>query len=191
MSSILKLSNIKVRGLWSTVKQNMPKNIFNFMINYLNNTLPTRENLHKWPRSDSASGSFCLHPETLQHVVLSCHSYLVDGRYTWYHNSLLLFLARSFYYLQNCMLYADLPFFPSPSLVIGDSLRPDLALISPDNILYLLELTVGFEPNIESKSNRKAAKYQPLLHDLHSNYRSIYFINLSMSALEFLNPLLI
>jgi len=40
-------------------------------------------------------------------------------------------------------------FFSSPSLITGDSLRPDLAFISPDNTLYLLELTVGFETNIE------------------------------------------
>ena len=82
------------------------------------------------------------------------------------------------------MLYADLPFFSSPSLITVDSLRPDLALISPDNILYFLEYTVEFEVNIESNSNRKAAKHKPLLHDLYSNYHSIHFINLSMSALR-------
>ena len=158
MSSILKLSNFKVRGLWSTVQQNMPKNIFNFMIKYLNNTLPTRKNLYKWSLSDSPSCSFCLHPETLQHVVSSCNTYLADGRYTWRHNSVLLFLARSFSSLKHCLLYADLPCFSSPSLVTGDSLRPDLVLISPDNTLYLLELTVGFETNLESNSNRKSTQ---------------------------------
>ena len=84
---------------------------------------------------------------------------------------------------RNCLLYADLPFFSSPSLITGDSLRPDLVLISPDNTLYLLELNVGFETNIEKNSSHKATKYKPLLHDLNSSYRSIHFINLSMSAL--------
>ena len=149
MSSILKLSNLKVRGLWSTVQQNRPRNIFNFMITYLNNTLPTKKNLHKWSLSDSPSSYFCLSPETLQHVVSSCNSYLADGRYIWRHNSVLFFLARSFSSLQNCSLYADLQFFSSPSFITGDSLRPDLALNSPNNTLYLLELTVGFETNIE------------------------------------------
>ena len=165
MSSILKLSNLTVRSLWSTVQQNMPRNIFNFMIKYLNNTLPTKKNLHKWSLSDSPSCSFCLSPETLQHVVSSCNSYLADGRYTWRRNSVLLFLTRSFSSLQNCSLYADLQFFSSPSLITGDSLRPDLALIFPDNTLYLLELTVGFETNIEKNSSRKATKYKPLLRD--------------------------
>ena len=149
MSSILKLSNLKVRGLWSTVQQNMPRNIFNFMIRYLNNTLPTKKNLHKWSLSNSPSCSFCLSPETLQHVVSSYNSYLADGRYTWLHNSVLFFLERSFSPLQNCSLYADLPFFSSPSLLTGESLRPDLALIFLDNTLYLLELAVGLEDNRE------------------------------------------
>ena len=183
MSSILRLSNEKVRGLWTNVQQNMPRNILNFMIKYLNNTLPTKKNLHKWSLSDSPSCSFCLNPETLQHIVSSCNSYLADGRYTWRHNSVLLFLAGSFSSLQNCLLYADLPFFSSPSLITGDSLRPDLVLISPDNTLYLLELTVGFETNIEKNSIRKATKYKPLLRDLNSSYRRVHFINLSMSAL--------
>ena len=55
--------------------------------------------------------------------------------------------------------------------------------MSPDNNLYLIELTVAFQTNIGSNSNRKAAKYQPLFHDLNSNYRSIHFIYLSISAL--------
>ena len=148
MSSILKLSNLKVRGLWSTVQQNMPRNIFNFMIKYLNNSLPTKKNIQKWSLSDSPSCSFCLSPETLQHVVSSCNSYLADGRYTWHHNCVLLFLARSFSSLQKCSFYVDLPFFSS-FFITGDSLRPDLAIISPDNTLYLLERTLGFETNIK------------------------------------------
>ena len=183
MSSILKLSNSNTRRLWSIVQQNMPKNIFSFMIKYLNNTLPTRKNLYKWSLSDSPSCSFCLHPETLQHVVSSCKSYLEDGRYTWRHNSVLLHIANSFSSLQRCRLFVDLPSFPSPSLITGDSLRPDLALISPDNTLYILELTVGFETNIEVNNKRKAIKYGPLIQDLRSQYRTITFINLSMSAL--------
>ena len=62
---------------------------------------------------------------------------------------MLLFLARSFYSLHYCSLYAGLQFFSSPSLITGESLRPDLALNSPKNTLYLLELAVGFETNIE------------------------------------------
>ena len=104
MSFIFKLSNHKTRGLWSTLQQNMPKNIFNFMIKYLNNTLATLKNLFKWSLSDSPSCSFCLHLETLQRVVSSSRSYLEDGRYTWRHNSVLLFIAKSFSSIQHCLV---------------------------------------------------------------------------------------
>ena len=147
------------------------------MIKYLNNTLPTRKNLYKWSLSDSPSCSFCLHPETLQHVVSSCKSYLEDGRYTWRHNSVLLHIANSFSSLQRCRLFVDLPSFPSPSLITSDSLRPDFALISPDNTLHILELTVGFETNIEVSNKCKAMKYDPLIQDLRSQYRNTTFIN--------------
>jgi len=50
-------------------------------------------------------------------------------------------------------------------------------------ILYIWELTLGFETNIELNSKRKAMKYDPLIQDIRSQYCAINFINLSMSAL--------
>ena len=149
---------------------------------YLNNTLPTRKNLCKWSLFESSSCSFCLHPETLQHVVSSCKLYLEDARYTWCHNSLRLQITNSFSSLQRCRLYVHLPSFPSSSLITGGSLRLDLALISTKNALYILELKVGFETNIEVNSKSKAIKYDPLLQDLRSQYHTINFIYLSISA---------
>ena len=116
----------KSRSFWSTIQQNLPKNIFNLSIKYLNNTLPTRKNLCKWSISQSSTCSFFLQLETLQHVVSSCKSYLNEGRYTWRHNSVLLFLANIFSSLKNCTVYADLPSFLFPCLISGDSLRPEL-----------------------------------------------------------------
>ena len=68
-------------------------------------------------------------------------------------------------------------------IVTGDSLRPDLLLISPNNCLYILELTVGFETNLDINSHRKEEKYRPLLKDLNCDYRQVQFANLSMSCL--------
>ena len=113
LSSILKFACNKTNSLWSTVQQNLPRNIFNFSIKYLNNTLPTRRNLCKRSISQSSSSSFCLQSETLQHVVSRCSSYLGEGRYTWHHNSVLLFLANTFsslIYAQFTLIY--LPFGP-------------------------------------------------------------------------------
>ena len=162
----------------------MPKNIFNFSLKYLTNTLATRKNLFKWSIGQSSAYSFCLQTETLQHIVSSCKSYLDQGRYTWRHDSVLNFIANSLSALPSCSIYADLPAFLSPSLVTGDSLRPDLLLITKNKTLYILELTIGFETNIQVNSDRKGLKYNPLHHSLRSTYRQINFINLSLGALD-------
>ena len=51
--------------------------------------------------------------------------------------------------------------------------------------VYLLELTVGFESNIKVNSDRKAAKYHPLLTYLRTEYTNINIVIniISMSAL--------
>ena len=134
----------------------MPKNIFNLTIKYLNISLPTGKNLHKWSLFNSPSCSMCLQQETLQHIVSSCKSYLDNGRYTWRHNSVLLAIAKSLSSLQHCTLFADLASFASP--ITGESLRHDLALIFRDKTLYLLELKVGLETNILINSKRKSTK---------------------------------
>ena len=46
----------------------------------------------------------------------------------------------------------------------------------------ILELTLGFETNIQANSVRKANKYTPLLQDPSSSYNKVIFINVSMGA---------
>ena len=122
----------------------MPKNIFNFTIKYLNNTLDTKKNLYKWSLSSTSACSFCFPSETLQHIVSSYKSYLDDGRYTWRHNSVLSHLAESLSSVMYASLYADRLSCPSPSLVTGDSLRPNLVLVLNNATVYLLKLTRWF-----------------------------------------------
>ena len=80
-------------------------------------------------------------------------------------------------------MYADLPSFPSPSSITGDSLRPDLVLVLNSTTVYLLDLTVGFDSNIKINSERKSDKYRPLILAPQEKYCDVQFINLSMSAL--------
>ena len=69
-------------------------------------------------------------------------------------------------------------------IITGDSLRPDLILISKNNDLYIiLEITNGFETNIKVNSDRKASKYNPLHQEFGSKYKQIKFIKLSLGAL--------
>ena len=71
-----------LNSLWSSTQSKLPRNIFNFTIRYLNNTLSTQNNLQKWNISQSSDWPFCLNLETLLHVVTGCKKYLVEGRYT-------------------------------------------------------------------------------------------------------------
>ena len=73
ISSILTHASSRTRSLWSSVQHNMPKNIFNFSIKYLKNTLATRKNLSKWSICQSSACSFCLKTETLHHIALAVH----------------------------------------------------------------------------------------------------------------------
>ena len=183
ITSILKYASLSTTSLWSNVQINMPKNIFNFTLKYLSNSLASRKSLSKWCITQSSACSFCLQSETVQHIISSCKSYLEQGRYTWRHDSVLIFIANTLSGPQCCFLYADIPAFLSPSLITGDSLRPDLILICKNNDLYILELTTGFETNIKVNSDRKALKYNPLHQELGSKYKEIKFINLSLGAL--------
>ena len=82
-TSVSKHSLSPLNHIWSTLQSKLPKNIFNFIVCYINNTLPTRKNLRRWGISSSSDCSFCLYPETLLHVV-GCQHYL--DRFTWRHS---------------------------------------------------------------------------------------------------------
>ena len=176
------------KSIWTSVQSKMPKNIFNFTIRYLNNSLSTRSNLKKWNFTQSSDCSFCHLPETLLHVVAGCKSYLEEGRYTWRHNSALQVLANYFRATSGLSLYVDLPCFHSPCIITGDIFRPDLILVTTDKKIYILELTVGFETNLEVNAERKRAKYQSLVENLKSKYKDVNFVNLSISSLGIFGP---
>ena len=72
----------------------------------------------------------------------------------------------------------------STTLIIsGDAYRPDLLLITADDKLYIVELTVGFDTNLHNNVERKKAKYEDLIKEMKDNYVSVKFVNLSISCL--------
>ena len=92
-SNVIKYSLSSVNSIWSEAQSHLPKNIYNFTIRYINNSLPTRKNMARWGLSQSPDCSFCLNPESLLHVVAGCQQYL--NRSTWRHDSILNFIAKS------------------------------------------------------------------------------------------------
>ena len=178
---IAKFSLSLLNTLWSVAQSKLPKNIFNFTVRYINSSLPTRKYLTRWGLASSPECSFCLRQETLLHVVAGCQCYL--ERFTWRHDSILQFLAETFRTMNTCQLFADLSAFKSPSIITGDTYRPDLLLITPDESLYVVELTVGFETNLHNNVERKRAKYKDLMIEQSAHFPSVKFVNLSLSSL--------
>ena len=133
------------------LQSSLPKNIFSFSIRYINNSLPTGQNLAR-------------ESETLLHVVAGCISYL--DRFTWRHDSVVNFLAKTLMSVNDAKVYADLPGYKGPSIITGDEYRPDMLLLTSQNTLYVAQLTVGHESNLENNSNRKKQKYYNLVKEL-------------------------
>ena len=183
ISFLLNYSLKALNSLWSSKQSELPKNIFNFTIRYLNNTLATRNNLQKWNLSQSSDCSFCLKSETLLHVVAGCETYLEEGHYTWRHNSALPFIASTLKDIKDTSLFVSLPGFLSPCIITGEQLRPDMLLSTANSILYIIELIVGFEANIDNNASRKYENYRNLIQEPSSDYHKVKFINISMSSL--------
>ena len=174
-----KFSLSRFNAIWSAAESNLPKNIFNFTIRYINNSLATRKNLSRRGLASNIECSFCL-----CYVVAGCQSYL--ERFTWRHDSILNFLAKTLQSTNVTQLYADLPGFKCPSVITGDTYRPDLLLLTPNKSLYVVELTVGFETSLHNNVDRKKAKYLSFIKDLRQSrkFTSVNFVNLSVSSLS-------
>ena len=180
-SNVIKFSLSKLNGIWSKSQSNLPKNIYNFTIRYINNSLPTRKNLTKWGILSNSDCSFCLNPETLLHVVAGCQTYL--PRFTWRHDSVLNLIAQTLQPVKNSNLFVDLPGYKSPSIVTGDTFRPDLLLSINSDYLYILELSVGYESNLETNVDRKRTRYEDLITQQKKQFKSVKFVSLSISSL--------
>ena len=73
-------------------------------------------------------------------------------------------------------IYADLEGYISPSIISGEDKRPDIIIVERDTV-YNFELTIGFETNMSTNSERKQNNYSKLLEDLKSRYEKVKFIN--------------
>ena len=86
-------------------------------------------------------------------IVASCETYRYEGLFIWRHNSL-KFIANSFQSIVGSTLYVNLSGFLSPCIITNDTFGQDL-LVTADKKLFVLELTVGFETNLNFNTQRK------------------------------------
>ena len=104
-------------------------------------------------------------PKPCNILYLVCKMYLENGRHSWRHGS----VRRSCHFL-------------SPFVITGNFFGPYFILLTNDNILYFLELNIGFETNIKANGDRKALKYYPLRKPLLSKYNQVKFVSLPLRA---------
>ena len=121
------------------------------------------KNMARWGLSQSPDCSFCLNPESLFHVVGVWQQHL--DRFTWRHDSILNFIAKSLQPVINVhsSLYNNVNGFLNPSIITGENYRPNLLFLIQSKCLYVLELTVGFESNLNNNAVRKKEEYLNLI----------------------------
>ena len=70
-------------------------------------------------------------------------------------------------------------------IITGDQERPDIALVQ-QKVVPIIELTIGFETNMEGNSARKRDKYKSLKASLMPIYDGVNYVNVSMGACGFI-----
>ena len=60
--------------------------------------------------------------------------------------------------------------YRSPFVITGDTYRPDLLLSTSNGMLYIVELTVGFESNLQKNVERKKSKYKELIREQKEHF---------------------
>ena len=186
INSTLKKAEIK---RWSNLSLSLPDSTFKFVRKALQNQLATAANMQRWHRTLSNLCCLCKSIQTNKHVLSNCSFPGSLSRYTVRHNSILTIISD---YLKATLpssftLYVDLPNNNSISSLF-DSLRPDLAIMSPKKIT-VLELTVCHETNFSPAKLRKIDKYKNLHHYLNPSFSNyvIKIFTLEVSVLGFIS----
>ena len=97
------------------------------------------------------------------YVLNYCSTAIMDGRFTWRHNSILYTMWYYLSQLSEWEVYIDLPGQKSPGELFR-SFRPD-ALLKMEDIIITIELTCCFETNTRKSREYKINRYQKLEED--------------------------
>ena len=95
--------------------------------------------------TNSFTYAFCDQQQTLGHAIGGCETALLESRYNWRHDSVLLNIYKTIK-LQVLQAFVDIG-YPNPSIITGNEQRPDFAIVKSDNLL-LLGFTVSFETKL-------------------------------------------
>ena len=190
-----KLSSLLVQGRffeWSQ-KQNLdydnmravlwglPDKLLRFAIKARVDVLPTGANLKRWSVKQVSRCALCGGHETLLHSLNWCKTALDQGRFTWRHDSILLYIHTSL--LDHGLdqhiwsIYTDLynlgvrggGTIPDVLTRYEVKQRPDLVLVDyVEKSCVIFELTVPFETNVDAAHKRKENKYRNLCYEIEA-----------------------
>ena len=112
---------------------------------------------------DSARGLCKTNRQTQLHILNNCQSSVINGRYTWRHNSLLYTICHYLNQLvdKGYVLFADIEGFRNTSELFRRS-RPNAALVTSNEII-IVELTCCFEINLIKSREYKIEKLITML----------------------------
>ena len=154
---------------WVNAISQLPGHIFKFAQNAVKDTLPHNANLHLWGKLKSRECTLCGEEQTLQHVLNMCTYALNMRRYNQRHDAV---LKTIYNFLTNHLppqfqSTADLPdqIYSFPMDIAPTEYRPDIVVWDNKDAMFLIELTVPFETNLEEARERKQAKYADLLKE--------------------------
>ena len=69
-------------------------------------------------------------------------------------------MAKFITALKIVQVFADIDQYMSPSIITAKALRPNLIVVHQSKDIYVLEFTIGIEPNIQKNAARKYEKYE-------------------------------
>jgi len=148
---------------WSAIVYTLPSALASFVRKALQQQLPTFANLTKWGKSTTNLCPLCWGIQTNKHVLNNCSSTAALDRYRARHDGVLtkfcnwLMISKR----SNIKLFADLNlnFGLSSTNELFCKYRPDVALMSDSGVIYIVELTICHETNINKSMEFKREKY--------------------------------
>ena len=171
-------------------------------MNALTDTLNTNANLVRWGKMISAKCKKCTNKETLHHVLNACSIALDEGRYTWRHDNILLYIVETIQkgvneLEESVQITSDLnisPWFKTgistiPIQCTQTSLIPDISAYWQDQKkITIIELSVPFETNTEKAHTYKESKYAHLIIDLESKGFTVKYFAIEIGSRGHITP---
>ena len=163
----------ETEATWNSYIYNLPRGTMKFILNASIDTLPTKANLKQWGKLTNDK-CFCGQRQTLNHVLNCCKTSLDQGRLTYRHDNILLYIAKCLDRTKfRC--YIDIEGYQTPShgtlppSVVVTTLKPDMVIIDQKNkTIHIFELTVPKETRILTSNKLKLEKYQHFSSDITS-----------------------